>query len=127
MEIEVSNDYLGATVPEITTQIDTTPLQLFRNTDNKYLELTKLVVSNRNNVDNQLVKLVDADLTDSGEDTYKAHTYIKLEFWVLAQDTLVLTQKDFGKLLFRYGVCGYHSVSKVAGSGTTVRVVGKEY
>ena len=125
--IEVSNDYLGSTIPEITTQTATTPLQILRNTDNKYFEVTKIMVSNRSSVNLHLVKLVDADLIDAGEDTYEAETYVKLEFWVLPEDTLTLTQSDFGRILFRYGVAGYHSVSEAAGSGTTVRVVGKEY
>lgn len=126
MSIEISNDYLGADIPEITTQTGTTPVQLYRCSDNKYLELTKLVLTNQDTTTIQKVLIVDADLTDTDEDTYKAETYRKLAIMIGPQDTVLVNESDFGRILFRYGVCGYQSTSKSAGSGVLVRVCGTE-
>ena len=123
---EVSNDYLGADIPEITTQTGTTPKELYRCSDNKYLKLTKLVLTNQDTATTQVVKIVDADLIDTNEDTYKGEAYRKLSIEIGPQDTMFLNNDDFGTIYFRYGVCGYNSTSKSAGSGVLVRVVGEE-
>ena len=101
----------------------TTPNQLYRNSDNKYFKPTLIIATNEDTANNELLKLVDADLTDSGEDTYKAATYVKFEFWVLAGDTVVLTEDQLKGLIFRYGVGGYVTTGT---TGVVVYIAGYE-
>ena len=126
MANEVSNDYLGGDIPEITSETAATPKQLYRNTDDKYFKLTKLVLTNQSTTTTQIVRLVDADLSDSGEDTYKGESYRKLSIAIGPQTTITLNEDDFGPIYFRYGVAGYNSTSVSSGSGVLVRVVGEE-
>jgi hypothetical protein len=122
----VSNSYLGANLPEITSEIATTPKQIYRNTAHKIFKPKLIVLTNRSTTQNQVVKFTDADLTDSGEDTYKSESYVKFEVVVLAEETVPLKEDDLVGLWFRYGACAFNSTSVSAGSGVTVFISGKE-
>lgn len=113
-------------IPEITTQTTNTPKQLYRNTDDKYFFPNLIVLTNQDDTTTQKVLLVDADLTDSGEDTYKDEQYPVYAVQVPPSDTVILNENDLKGLSFRYGVCGYNSTSKSAGSGVLVYINGEE-
>lgn len=123
----VSNDYLGSdrgtAEKGLVTATGTTPNQIYRNSDNKYFKPKLLVATNRNTSNNERLMLVDADITDSGEDTYKSTSYVKFEIWVLAGDTVVLTEDQLKGLIFRYGVGGYVTTGT---TGVSVFIAGEE-
>lgn len=123
----VNNVGSGGAVPEITTQTGTTPKQLYRNTDNKIFEPKLIVLTNLDSTDKQMVTLVDCDLTDSGEDSYKGEDYpIYPKIAVAAQTTVILNEEDLYGLRVKYGIGGYNSTSKASGSGVQVYIAGIE-
>ena len=103
----VNNDYLGATVPTVTA-ITTTPDQIFRNTDNTMFMPTRIIATNITATAAHRLLLVDADLTDAGEDTYKGEAYALMDINIGASATVILNEDDIPNgLQFRYGVAGY--------------------
>jgi hypothetical protein len=122
----VNNVGLGGALPEITTETSDTPKQLYRNTDNKVFYPDLIVLTNQDSSTTQIVKLVDADLSDDGENDYKAETYPIYTVAVGPSDSVVLNRDDLHGLCFQYGVCGYNSVSKAIGSGVLVYINGDE-
>lgn len=114
-------------LPEITTETGTTPKQLYRCTDNKIFEPKLIVAVNQDSSTIQVVKLIDADLTDAGdEDNNKAETKPIFAFTVGPEDMTVLDENLLKGLRVRYGLCGYNSTPQTAGSGVLVYVAGEE-
>ena len=131
--ISVDHTTTGNTValPEITTQYytgsATTPKELYRCSDNKIFTPLLIVATNLDSTDYQHIRLVDADITDAGdEDNNKADTKDIYMFTVAPDDSTILNEKDLLGLKFRYGVCAYNSVTKTAGSGVKVYIAGVE-
>ena len=111
-------------VPVITTKITGTPEELYRCSDNKIFTPILIVADNIDTINYQHVRLVDADLTDAGtEDDNKDEAKFIYSFTVAPDDTTILTEKELAGLKFRYGVCGYNSVS---GTGTRIYIAGVE-
>ena len=103
----VNNDYLGGTVPTVIA-ITGTPTQVFRNTDNTMFIPTLIIATNITATSAHRLLLVDADLTDSGEDTYKDESYALMDINIGASETVILNDDDIPESLqFRYGVAGY--------------------
>lgn len=124
--IAVDHATPGSTVPVpvITTETTGTPKELYRCTDDKIFTPTLIVADNVDTTNYQHVRLVDADLTDAGiEDDNKDEAKFIYSFTVAPDDTTILTEKELAGLHFRYGVCGYNSIS---GTGTRMYIAGGE-
>lgn len=105
--IKVSNDYLGATVPTVTA-ITGTPDQIFRCTNNTRFVPTLIIATNLTTTSAHRLLLVDADLTDAGEDTYKDESYALMDIAIPASETKIIEGDSIpSNLQFRYGVAGY--------------------
>ena len=103
----VNNDYLGATLPTVIATTGT-PTQVYRNTDNTMFIPTKMILTNVTATAAHRLLLVDADLTDAGEDTYKDEAYVLFEINMGASLTVILGKDEIPESLqFRYGVGGY--------------------
>ena len=122
----VNNVGLGGALPEITSETSNTPKQLYRNTDNKVFYPDLIVLTNQDSSTTQIVKLVDADLTDDNEHDYQDESYPVYVVAVGPQDTVILDKDDLSGLCFEYGVAGYNSTSVSAGSGVLVYINGDE-
>lgn len=122
----VNNIEREGALPEITTQIASTPKQIYRNTADKYFEPLLMVLTNQDGTSKQLVRFVDADLTDEKEDTYKSEAYTVYRVTVPVESTVILEDKHLLGLRFRYGICAYNLVSKDAGKGVQIYVAGGE-
>ena len=104
--IKVNNTFYGSTLPVVDVAT-TTPDQIYRNTDNTIFVPTLMIITNKDAAATRLW-LVDADLTDTGEDTYKSESYVLLDVAVAASVTVMLTGDDIPQSLqFRYGIAGY--------------------
>ena len=102
----VNNTYLGSSLPIIIATTGT-PTQVYRNTDNTMFIPTLIVATNITATAAERFILVDADLTDSGEDTYKDEAYDILDVNIGASATVILNEDDIPGLQFRYGIAGY--------------------
>jgi len=115
--IKVNNTYPGSTLPTVTATA-TTPTQIYRNTDNTIFKPTLIIATNITATDAHRLLLVDADLSDTGEDTYKSESYVLLDICIPASETVILNANQIpDSLQFRYGVAGY-----VTDSGLDVKV-----
>ena len=107
--IKVNNTYPGSTLPTVVATTGT-PTQIYRNTNNTIFKPTLIIVTNITATAAHRLMLVDCDLSDVGEDTYKDEAYVLLDINVGASETEVLSVEN-GKLpeglMFRYGVAGY--------------------
>jgi len=107
--IKVNNDYLGATLPTVIATTGT-PTQIYRNTNNTIFKPTLMILTNITATAAHRLLLVDCDLTDTGEDTYKDEAYVLFDTNIAASATEILSVEN-GKLpenlQFRYGVAGY--------------------
>ena len=104
--IKVNNTYLGSALPVIIATT-ATPTQVYRNTDNTMFIPTLIVATNITATAAHRFILVDADLTDAGEYTYKDEAYDLLDVNIGASLTVILNEDDMPGLQFRYGVAGY--------------------
>ena len=104
--IKVNNTYLGSALPVIIATT-ATPTQVYRNTDNTMFIPTLIVATNITATAAHRFILVDADLTDAGEATYKDEAYDLLDVNIGASLTVILNEDDMPGLQFRYGVAGY--------------------
>ena len=103
----VNNDYLGATVPTVIATTGT-PTQIYRNTDNTVFMPTRIIATNITATAAHRLLLVDADLTDAGEDTYKDESYVLMDINIGASETVILNEDDIPNALqFMYGLAGY--------------------
>ena len=110
--IKVNNVFLGSSLPVIVATTGT-PTQVYRNTDNTMFIPTLIVATNITATGAHRFILVDADLTDSGEDSYKDEAYDVLDVNIAASETIILNEDDMPGIKFRYGVAGYVSNSAI--------------
>ena len=102
-------------------------VQIYRNTDNKIFEPKLLMATNLDTATIQIVKLVDADVTDVGvEDDCVASSYSVYSFAVGPEDSAILNKDELMGLKFRYGIVGYLKTTKTAGDGVEIYVAGVE-
>jgi len=122
----VNNVGADGGLPEVTSEVSGTPKQIYRNTDGMSFFPVLIVAVNLDTTTIQKMILVDADLTDSGEDDNKGEDKAVFRFTVAPEDTTILTEKDLAGLVFRYGIGAYNSTSKSSGSGVVIYVAGEE-
>lgn len=113
----VNNTYLGSALPTVVLPIGVghVPDQIYRNTDNTMFVPTVIIATNIDAVAIERLVLVDADLTDGGDEvTYQSDAYNLLDIAMPSSGTVYMGGDDIPKSLqFRYGVGGYVSTNTI--------------
>ena len=113
----VNNTYLGSALPVVVLPIGAAhiPDQIYRNTDNTMFIPTRIIATNKNAISIERLVLVDADLTDGGDEiTYQSDVYNMLDINMPSSGTVILSEDDIpSSLQFRYGVGGYVSADTI--------------
>lgn len=113
----VNNTYLGSALPVVVLPIGAAhvPDQIYRNTDNTMFVPTVIIATNKDAVATERLVLVDADITDGGDEiTYQSDAYNLLDINLPSSGTVYMGGDDIPKSLqFRYGVGGYVSVNTI--------------
>ena len=115
--IKVNNTYLGSALPTVVLPIGAAhvPDQIYRNTDNTMFIPARIIATNINAVAIERLVLVDADLTDGGDEiAFQSDAFNLLDINMPSSGTVILNEDDIpSSLQFMYGVAGYVSADTI--------------